>query len=89
MSSLSQLEAYSNGLATATKTLLDYRRDAAVDSTTHLTVPRDAPYEVQRARRNVLAIVARLETLLAEPADLIQHLANQVRYSFRLGAKMC
>lgn len=89
MDSLSQLEAYSNSLATATKTLLDYSRDAVVGSSTHLIVSRDAPYEVHRARRNILAIVARLETLLAEPADLIQHLANQVRHPSRPSAVLC
>ena len=79
MTSLSQLETYTNELVAATKALATHCRDAGVGSTPHLTVPDHAPFEVHRARRDVLANAARLQTLLAEPGDFIQHLASQVR----------
>ncbi|KAL8792411.1 MAG: hypothetical protein Q9195_005025 [Heterodermia aff. obscurata] len=75
MISLSQLEVYTNDLVNATKTVANHCRDAGVDSTIHLTVPEDMP-EVRRARREILANVARLQTLMAEPDDFIQHLAS-------------
>ena len=78
MSSLRQLQTHTNDLAVAAKTLAEHCRDTGVGSTLHLTVPVDAPCEVHRARRNVLAIVARLQTLLAQPVDLIQQLSSQV-----------
>ncbi|KFY27884.1 hypothetical protein V491_00709 [Pseudogymnoascus sp. VKM F-3775] len=77
MTSLSQLETYSNELATAVKALADHSRDACAGATPHLTVAPGAPCEVHRARRNILTIVARVKALLAEPADFIQHLACQ------------
>ncbi|KAI1493818.1 O-methyltransferase family protein [Biscogniauxia mediterranea] len=77
MKSLNQLENYTSELATAAKDLADLCRDAGLGSTPALTLPRDAPLEVHRARRNVLAAVARVQTLLAEPADFIQQLASQ------------
>ena len=79
MISLSQLEVHTNDLITATKTLTNYCRDAGVDPTTHLALPKDMPGEVRRARRDILANVARLQTLVAEPDDFIQHLASHVR----------
>ena len=79
MISLSQLEVYTNDLISATKTLANHCRDAGVDSTTYIAVPEDTPAEVRRARRDVLANVARLQTLIAEPDDFIRHLASYVR----------
>ncbi|KAL9608104.1 MAG: hypothetical protein Q9167_007042 [Letrouitia subvulpina] len=78
MTSLSQLETYTNDLSTAAKTLANHGRDAGVGLGPHLSVPTDAPWEVHRARRNVLANIARLQILLAEPTDFLQHLASQV-----------
>lgn len=80
MTSLSQLVKYTNDLNTATKTLASHCRDTGVGSSPHLAILDDAPREVYRARRNVLSNVARLQTLLAEPGDFIQHLATQVRH---------
>ena len=85
MTSLSQLETYTNELATAAKTLAKHCRDASAGSTPHLAVPTDAPFEIHRTRRNALAIITQLRTLLAEPIDFIQHLASQVRRLFRSG----
>ena len=83
MTSLSQLET----LITAAKTLANHCRDANVGSTPHLAVPTDAPCETHRARRDALAIIGQLQTLLAEPVDFIQHLASQVRRLFHLGLR--
>lgn len=87
--SLSQLEKYANDLAAAVKTLTDHLRPAGAGSTSHLAVPSDVPGEVHRARRNVLANAARLQILLAEPADFIQHLASQVRHLSRFDTEPC
>lgn len=83
MTSLSQLEAYSDELAAAIKVLGEHCQDTSISTTSHLAVPSDAPCEVHLARRNVLAIASRLHAILAEPADLIQHLASQVLASLR------
>lgn len=77
MTSLSQLETYTNDLINAVKPLTDHIRDTGFDSSPHLSVPFDTSWEVHWARRNILAVVARLQTLLAEPTDFIQHLASQ------------
>ena len=87
MTSLTQLEKYTNELASAAKTLADHCRNTSVGSTPHLAIPNDAPCETHRARRNALAIIGQLQTLLAEPVDFIQHLASQVRRLFHLGTQ--
>ena len=81
MTSSSQLETLSNELAIAAKTFSDHCRsdDAARP---HLV---NAPGEADRARRNILTIATRLQTLLAEPAEFIQHLASQVCRTRNLG----
>lgn len=84
--SLSQLETYANDLAAAVKSLTGHVQNPGAGSTPHLAIPSDAPSEIHRARRNVLANAARLQILLAEPADLIQHLASQVRHLSRCDA---
>ena len=86
MNSLSQLETYANELAVVAKTLAGYCQDAGAGSTPQSAIPRDAPFEVHRARRNALSILARLHVLLAEPVDLIQHLSKQVRHLYRFDA---
>ena len=73
MSSLSQLETWSNDLAIAAKTLSEVSGAAGSAPTPHL-----ASCEADRARRNILTIATRFQTQLAEPADLIKNLANQV-----------
>lgn len=75
MTSLSQLETYTNDLATAAKTLAGHNRGAGLGSDATLT---DASGEIHRAKRDVLATMARLQVLLIEPSDFIQHLASQV-----------
>lgn len=83
-SSVAQLEAYTSELAAAVKSLANYCRNVEAGNTgktPQLLVPPDAPREAQRARRAVLANVAKLQTLLGEPADFLQQLAAQVRLS--------
>lgn len=78
MDSATQLEAYTDELTTAVKSLASYCRNAEVHySTPQLLVPPEAPGEVHRARRTIVANVAKLQTLLVEPADFLQHLAGQ------------
>lgn len=87
MNSLNQFETNIKSLATAAKVLADYYRDAGIaldGENFHLAVPPEAPYEVRNARRNVLANLARVQTLVAEPVDFIQHLACQVCYPHHL-----
>ena len=80
MDSPTQLEAYTDELTTAVKSLASYCRNAEIHySTPQLLVPPEAPGEVHRARRTILANVVKLQTLLVEPADFLQHLAGQVR----------
>ena len=78
MTSSSQLETWSNDLAIAAKTLSDHCRGDGTALTPHLATTNVAPSEADRARRNILTIATRLQTLLAEPAEFIQHLASQV-----------
>ena len=78
MTSSSQLKTWGNDLAIAAKTLSDHCRADGTASTPHLAITSVAPGEANRARRNILTIATRLQTLLAEPAEFIQHLASQV-----------
>lgn len=41
-------------------------------------IPPEAPAEAHRARRSIMANIAKLQTLLAEPSDFVQELARQV-----------
>jgi hypothetical protein len=81
MASLTQLEAYTRELSAAVKSLVLHGRngDSLADWTGRAGADAPPPDEAQRARRAVLANVAKLQTLLAEPADFLQQLAKQVR----------
>lgn len=78
---LGQLQSYVNELTSAAKIVTDHCPEANIISKNHITIPSNAPSEVHRARRNLLAVASKLQTLLAEPADFIQQLASQVRQS--------
>ena len=85
MTSLAQLENYTNELSAAVKTLANHSRnveDSSVDfaggSPPKPLLRPDAPSEAHRARRSVLSVVAKLQTLLGEPADFLQQLSRQV-----------
>lgn len=88
MTSSSQLETYSNDLTNAVKSLADHIRDTGFSPSPHLLVPCDASCEVHDARRNVLAVMAQMQKLLAEPTDFIQHLASQVYRLSHLSVKL-
>lgn len=80
MNSLTQLETHTKELVTAVKNLANYYRNAEVHySTPQLRVPSEAPSEIHRAKRTILASVTKLQMLLDEPADFLQRLAGQVR----------
>ena len=87
MTSLVQLEAYTSELAAAVKSLAISCRNvhAPVDFGAGIPprplVPPGAPSEARRARRSIMANLAKLQTLLDEPADFLQQLAGQVRLS--------
>lgn len=78
MTSSSQLETWTSDLAVAAKTLDDHYRGDGTASPSHSAITNVSPFEADRARRNILAITTRLQTLLAEPAEFIQQLASQV-----------
>lgn len=88
MTSLAQLESYTNELSAAVKSLANHARnveDSTVDfaaaSTPQPLVRPDAPSDAHRARRTVLSVIAKLQTLLGEPADFLQQLSRQVQSS--------
>ncbi len=88
MTSLAKLEAYTSELAAAVKSLAKYCQNVEAPSDfgngkmpQPLVVP-EAPTEAHQARRSIMANVAKLQTLLVEPADFLQQLAVQVRLSF-------
>lgn len=88
MSSLRQLEAYASELVAAAQRLAHYCRnleapvDFAAGDAPQPLVPPEAPSEAHRARRSMMASLAKLQTVLVEPADFLQQLAGQVRYFF-------
>lgn len=87
MSSLAQLEAYTSELVAAAQRLTHYCRnyeapvDLAAGDAPPPLVPPNAPSEVHRARRSMMASLAKLQTVLGEPEDFVHQLAGQVRYS--------
>ena len=84
MTTLSQLEACTGEIAAAAESLSNYCRnvdghiDSAPANLPQGLVPPEAPSEARRARRSIIANAAKLQTLLDEPADLLQRLATQV-----------
>ncbi len=89
-SGLAQLEAYTNELAAAVKTLASYCRnfEAPVDfpagNTPKPLVQPEAPSDAHQARRSIIANATKLQTLLDEPTDFLQQLAGHVRLSFSM-----
>ena len=75
---LGQLQSYVNELSSAAKLIIDHCPDANLSHATHISIPSNAPSEVHRARRNLLALTTRLQSLFAEPADFVQQIASQV-----------
>ena len=83
MDGLNNLDSYTQEIAAAANILGNYLRNSEGASSTtsiipHLSLPSDAPAEAHRARRNVLANLAKIHTLLTEPTDFLQQLSGQV-----------
>jgi hypothetical protein len=72
MANLTQLESYSNELATAVRTLTGYTstRESLLDPNAHK--------EAHRAKGRILSCVAAIKTLIYGPTDFLEHLAIQV-----------
>ena len=92
MTGRARLEAHTTELNAAMKTLTRHCRNIEATSDVEVEagnapqplVPPEAPVEVHRARRPIMANIAKLQTLLAEPADFLQELARQVGLSLLL-----
>jgi hypothetical protein len=82
ISRLTQIESCANELARAAKSLVEYcqttRVPDAEPSAGFPSVASDAPSHAHRARRSLLASVAKLPNLIAEPASVLEQLASQV-----------
>ncbi|KAL2864650.1 uncharacterized protein BJX67DRAFT_373656 [Aspergillus lucknowensis] len=76
MSNLSDLETSTSDLTAALKTLITHCQSHPANGTQLLVLP-DAPSEVHRSRQSSLVAISRLQTLLADPADFLHHLAIQ------------
>ena len=89
MTGWAQLEAQMAELNASIETLTNHCRDieitsdfeAEAGSAPQPLIPPEAPAEAHRARRPIMANIAKLQTLLAEPADFLQELARQVGLS--------
>ncbi|KAL4987681.1 hypothetical protein BDW68DRAFT_197225 [Aspergillus falconensis] len=76
---LSDLESHASELASAVKTIISQfpRQSATSRSRIQPLIPSDAPKEAHRARQSILSTISSLQTLLANPAEFLQHLAVQ------------
>ena len=83
-----QIEAYTRELNAAVETLashcqnVDAISEGEIEITPQPLVAPEAPIEAHRARRSILASIAKLKILLAEPTDILQELARQVGFPF-------
>ena len=89
MTGLAKLGAHTAELNAAIETFtshcrnMEYASDLELDpgNASQPLIPPEAPAEAHRARRPIMANIAKLQTLLAEPADFLQELARQVGLS--------
>lgn len=80
------LEAHTAELNAAIETLTNHCRnverisdfEVEIRNAPRPLIPPEAPAEAHRARRSIMANMAKLHTLLAEPVDFLQELARQV-----------
>ena len=93
MTGRAQLEAYTTELNAAIEIFSSHCRNIEGTSDFGVEVgyappptliPPTAPVEAHWARRAIMANTAKLQTLLAEPADFLQELARQVGLSLLL-----
>ncbi len=84
ISRLTQIENCADELARAAKSLAEYCQarvsDAAEPSTGFPSVAPDGPSPAHRARRSILANVAKLQNLISEPGHSLEQLASQVNH---------
>ena len=78
LTSSTQLETWGNDLSMAIKCLSDHLHGQGTASAPHLAILNGVSDEADRARRIILTIATRLQTVLAEPAEIIQDLASKV-----------
>ena len=83
ISRLTQIENCADELARAAKSLAEYCQasrvsDAAEPSAGFPSVAPDGPSPAHRARRSILANVAKLQNLISEPGYFLEQLASQV-----------
>ncbi|GFF52357.1 conidial yellow pigment biosynthesis polyketide synthase [Aspergillus udagawae] len=80
MDSITRLESLANEVAAAAKRLADYCRNAGVDGwSPQVVIPSEAPRAMREIRQLLVSKLDHLQTLLAEPADLVQRLAVQTQ----------
>lgn len=93
MDRVSQLEAYASELIRSVQSLASYCRNTKshpLSSTPRSLVPPEAPQNVHRTRRTVLASITNIQIILADPVDFLQHLASQVcTYLVLLNTLLC
>ncbi|KAL5002088.1 histidine phosphatase superfamily [Aspergillus recurvatus] len=70
---------HASELTSAVKTIISQCSHQSVTSRirTQPLIPSDAPKEAHRARQSILSTISSLQTLLANPADFLHHLAVQ------------
>jgi len=83
---LQQIEAQAEKLATTAKALTKECREAGLSESSPEwgSAASEVPREVDRLRSKMLASVTRLQAMLAGPPDFIQHIAHQVQHPFPL-----
>ncbi|KUI53801.1 hypothetical protein VP1G_01134 [Cytospora mali] len=81
MNTLQQIETQAEKLAMTAKALAKQFREAGLNesSTPWGSADFEPPREVDRLRNNMLATIARLQTMLVGPTDFIQQLAHQTQ----------
>lgn len=88
MQVLAELESQSKELSSAIENLIAHCQRAqlyangTVQAKPPQIIPHGAPAEVHRARESVLAIISRLQVMLAGPNDFLKQLASQVNHQF-------
>lgn len=81
MSSLTQLEIYSDELATAVKRLANLRKSNTGNDLSNQPLDIDchcADTELDGVRASILATITKIQAILCGPVDLLQQMVGQV-----------
>jgi phosphoglycerate-specific signal transduction histidine kinase len=70
-----ELENLVDDMAASARSLAEHLRKSSPDLP---LLPLDAPAEVHQARQNMLRNATKIQTLLIEPANIVQNIAIQV-----------